>query len=130
MSEPDHHRRLERIRRLTRLLDDAIRIPGTKLRFGLDAVLGLIPGAGDVVPALISAYLIRESAKMGAPRHLQVRMAGNVALDFLIGLVPLVGDWFDLTFKSNRRNLDLLARHLERRPQSAPAEPPAPPSKS
>lgn len=98
---------------MSRLLDDSIRLPGG-YRVGLDGVIGLVPALGDAAGALISGYLILESARLGAPRTLLARMAGNVALELLVGTVPLVGDIFDFAFKANRRNYRLLERHLER----------------
>lgn len=95
---------------LARLLDTAIRIPGTNIRLGLDAVLGLIPGAGDAVGALLSSYIILAAARQGAPRAVLLRMIGNVAIDSVIGAVPVLGDIFDIAFKSNARNAALLER--------------------
>lgn len=95
---------------LARLLDTAIRIPGTNIRLGLDAVLGLIPGAGDAVGALLSSYIILAAARQGAPRAVLLRMIGNVAIDSVIGAVPVIGDIFDIAFKSNARNAALLER--------------------
>lgn len=95
---------------LARLLDTAIRIPGTNIRLGLDAVLGLIPGAGDAVGALLSSYIILAAARQGAPRAVLLRMIGNVAIDSLLGAVPVLGDIFDVAFKSNARNAALLER--------------------
>ena len=95
---------------LARLLDTAIRIPGTNIRLGLDAVLGLIPGAGDAVGALLSSYIILAAARQGAPRAVLLRMIGNVAIDSVVGAVPVLGDIFDVAFKSNARNAALLER--------------------
>lgn len=94
-----------------RLMDDALRIPGTDVRFGLDAILGLIPGAGDAVTALASLAVLGVAARDGAPPVLIVRMALNLGLDALLGTVPILGTIFDVGFKANRRNLRLLERH-------------------
>jgi hypothetical protein len=105
---------LARARALTRLLDSAAAVPGTGIRFGVDAVLGLIPGLGDVAGAVLAGYLVLLAQRMGAPRSVVLRMLGNVAVDTLGGTVPLIGDLFDVAFKSNTRNLALLERAIER----------------
>jgi hypothetical protein len=105
---------LARARTLARLLDTAITIPGTGIRFGADAVLGLVPGLGDVAGALLAGYLVLLAERLGAPRSVILRMLGNVALDTLGGTVPVAGDVFDVAFKSNVRNVALLERSLER----------------
>ena len=92
------------------LLDSRFRIPGTNIRFGLDALLGLVPVAGDVVTLALSGYLFVLMARHGGGPLLLLRMAGNVALDALVGAIPLVGDLFDIGFKANVRNLDLLKK--------------------
>ena len=104
--------RLERLRRYARLLDDGIRLPGTKFRIGLDPILGLVPGLGDAVGAVLSAAIIWEAAQRGVPRATLLRMAFNVAMDAGLGSVPLLGDVFDALWKANRSNLDLLDRSL------------------
>ena len=105
---------LARARSLARLLDTAARVPGTGIRFGADAVLGLIPGLGDVAGAVLAGYLVLLAQRLGAPRSVVLRMLGNVAVDTLGGTVPLVGDLFDVAFKSHTRNLALLERAIER----------------
>lgn len=105
---------LARARTLTRLLDTAARIPGTGIRFGADAIVGLIPGLGDVAGAVLAGYLVLLAQRLGAPRSVVLRMLGNVAVDTLGGTVPLIGDLFDVAFKSNTRNLALLERAIER----------------
>lgn len=106
-------RRLERAERLAFLLDNAIRIPGTRFRFGLDPLLGLIPGLGDALGALASAWIVVEAARFGAPRPVLVRMVYNIGIDSLIGAVPGIGDAFDFVWKSDAKNVALLRRHLE-----------------
>ena len=101
-----------RVDRLARLLDRAVGIPGTNIRFGLDSILGLIPGMGDVATGALSIYIILEAARMGAPRATLVRMLGNVAIDTFGGSVPVLGDLFDVAWKSNSRNVELLQRHV------------------
>ena len=112
----DRARELRRLETLADWLDSRFRIPGTGIRFGLDAVLGVVPGVGDGVLMLPSIYLIVSARRMGVPTRIVVRMVMNIGIDAVIGTIPLVGDVFDIGFKANRRNLTLLRRHLERRP--------------
>jgi hypothetical protein len=102
---------LDRLRTLTRLLDDLVRIPGTRLRFGLDPLLGLVPGGGDAVGAVVSAYALLVAVRVGAPAAVLLRMCGNIVLDTVAGTVPILGDLFDFGWKANRRNLTLLERY-------------------
>jgi hypothetical protein len=106
--------RIARIEALAALLDTAFIIPGTNLRFGFDVLVGLVPGIGDALTTALSLWLVREAHALGAPRHLIARMLGNIAIDGVVGAVPFLGDAFDLVWKSNRRNLYLLRRHIER----------------
>lgn len=110
----DSDPRVARLQRLARLLDARFRIPGTSLRLGLDGVLGLVPGIGDAATGLVSLGIVAAAARMGAPRSLLLRMLANVAMDTVVGAVPLVGDAFDIAFKANLRNLALLQKHLQR----------------
>ncbi len=102
--------RLRRLRSLAWLLDNSIPLPGG-FRIGLDAVVGLIPGIGDAMGALVSAFILNEARLLGAPRSVLLRMSGNVLLDTLIGAIPVAGDLFDAGFKANMRNLALLERY-------------------
>lgn len=104
--------RLAQLAILSRLMDRAFRVPGTNWRFGLDAVLGLFPGLGDVVGSFVGAYAIWIARQLGAPAAIQLRMAMNLAIDGLIGIVPLAGDLFDFAFKAHTRNQALLAQWL------------------
>jgi hypothetical protein len=97
---------------LARTLDSRWRIPGTGIRFGLDAVAGLVPGVGDVAAALVSGHIILHGWRAGAPAHLLARMIGNVALDTVVGSIPLLGSVFDVYYKANLRNVRLLRRHF------------------
>jgi hypothetical protein len=106
--------RIARINALATLLDTALVIPGTGVRFGLDAVIGLVPAVGDLVTTLLSLFVVHEAYQLGAPRHLLARMLGNVALDGLFGAVPVVGDAFDVMWRANRRNIRLLREWLDR----------------
>lgn len=108
-----HFEHYRRFRVLAQTLDAAVRIPGTKLPVGLDFLLGLVPGVGDFAAGALGWYGIFVAQKMGAPRSVVLRMAGNIALDTIVGSVPLLGDLFDLGFKSNLRNLALLDRWLD-----------------
>jgi Domain of unknown function (DUF4112) len=102
--------RIRRLRALAHLLDDSIPLPGG-YRIGLDPIIGLIPGLGDAIGALVSAYIINEARSLGAPRSILMRMTGNVFTEALIGAIPFVGDLFDAAFKANTRNLALLAEY-------------------
>ena len=106
--------RVEGLRTLVRLLDDAFVIPGTNFRFGLEAVIGLIPGAGDLAGGLMSSAVILTAAKAGAPKSIIARMLANAIIDTVVGAVPLLGDLFDAGWKANRRNLNLLEAYLDR----------------
>jgi hypothetical protein len=105
---------LRRCRLVARALDDAVRVPGTSFRVGIDPLLGLLPIAGDTVTALASLYVVVEAARLGAPGAVLVRMLLNLALDLVAGSVPVVGDLFDAVWKANSRNVALLERHLDR----------------
>jgi hypothetical protein len=105
--------RLERLRRLGYLLDNSIPIPGTNFRIGLESIIGLVPGFGDLVGGGFSLYLMLEAARMGVPASLLVRMGWNVVVDVVVGAVPFLGDLFDAGFKANTRNLALLDRHVQ-----------------
>ena len=104
--------RIARLDALASLLDTAFLVPGTNIRFGVDALIGLVPGIGDAITTLMSLYIVQEARALGAPRHLIARMLVNVALDGVVGAVPLLGDAFDVMWRANRRNMALLQRHL------------------
>ena len=109
----DARARVQRLRSMAWLLDNSIPLPGG-FRIGLDAIIGLVPGFGDAVGALISVFIINEARSLGAPRSVLMRMSGNVLIETLIGSIPFVGDLFDMGFKANMRNLALLERyHLD-----------------
>ena len=105
--------RIARLDALASLMDTAIIVPGTEIRFGLDALIGLVPGIGDAITTAISLYIVNEARALGAPSLLVARMIANVALDGMVGAVPLVGDVFDVAFRANRRNMALLRDHLD-----------------
>jgi hypothetical protein len=104
-----------RLEALGRLMDGAFVVPGTNIRLGLDAIIGLVPVAGDVISGLVSSYLIWEARQLGAPRFLIARMMANTFLDTTIGAIPVVGDAFDVMFRANMKNMALLRRHMEKR---------------
>ena len=117
MKPEDHAPRERAMRRLDTLgyvLDNSIRVPGTNRRFGLDALIGLVPGVGDATGALMSAYIVVQAARLGAPASSLVRMLLNVGIEALVGAIPFAGDLFDAWFKANARNVDLLRHELER----------------
>lgn len=97
---------------LVDLMDSRFTIPGTQIRLGLDALLGLVPGAGDAVSTIISAYIFQQLRKHDLPWHTQARMIGNIFGDFALGAVPVVGDLIDIGFKANRMNLNLARKHF------------------
>ncbi|HEY9641087.1 MAG TPA: DUF4112 domain-containing protein [Coleofasciculaceae cyanobacterium] len=105
--------RMQRLRTLGRLLDNAIGIPGTKIRIGLDPIIGLIPGGGDTVGMILSSFIVLEAARLGASKSTLSTMAFNILLETIAGTVPIVGDIFDVTWKSNLRNIELLEESLK-----------------
>jgi Domain of unknown function (DUF4112) len=104
-----------RMEALASLMDGAFVLPGTNIRLGLDAIVGLVPVAGDVISGIISSYLIWEARQLGAPKWLIGRMMANTLLDTTIGAIPVVGDAFDILFRANMKNMALLRRHMEKR---------------
>lgn len=101
---------------LSRWLDSAFEIPLLKWRFGLDPILGLLPGVGDTITSFMSLYLLAAAMRLGVPRVALMRMTLNIAVDFLLGSLPFVGDAFDLWWKSNQKNFQLLESHLAATP--------------
>lgn len=110
--KPAQQKRVQRVRQLAKLLDEAILIPGTNRRIGLDPIIGLIPGGGDTVSMLMSAYIVVEAALLGLPATTLLKMVGNIVIDAFAGTVPVLGDLFDVVSKANTRNLKLLDAHL------------------
>lgn len=104
---------------LAKLMDSVFRVPGVGIRFGLDALLGLIPGLGDTLTSLVSFYILHAARRLGVPKSLLLRMAANVAIDFAVGSIPFVGDAFDVFWKSNQKNVALLKQHLAETPDEA-----------
>jgi hypothetical protein len=116
---PGQTQRLEALRRISRLLDSQFVLPGTTYRFGLDPILGLIPGIGDLVSPLFTIGILWQGRDLGLPHVVQLRMLFNVAIDTLLGAVPLLGDLFDFAWKANDMNLAMLEKYAyEERPAS------------
>jgi hypothetical protein len=115
------HSRLQRIRALSRLLDSAFPLPGG-YRIGLDGIIGLIPGFGDIAGSIASSYIIVESARLGATTTTLLRMVLNVLVDSLIGLIPFLGDLFDIVWKANEKNMALLEKQFAAAPPTSSPE--------
>ncbi|MCM2282236.1 MAG: DUF4112 domain-containing protein [Bdellovibrionaceae bacterium] len=107
-SHPEH---LVHVRKISRVMDDLVTVPGTRFRIGLDGILGLIPGVGDVAGLAISAYFIFVAAQMRVPAVVLARMFLHVGIDTLVSAIPVLGDLFDFVWKANRKNLLLLEQH-------------------
>lgn len=108
----DPARSRARIARIARLLDSAFVIPGTHIRIGLDPLIGLIPGAGDAVTALLSGYVVYEAFRAGLPKPALWRMVANIVIDLVIGVLPVLGDFGDIFWRANRRNLAIFDAYL------------------
>ena len=106
---------MARLDALARLMDNSFTLPGTNIRMGFDALLGLIPVIGDIISQAISSYLIWEAKRLGVSRLILWRMIGNSTLDTVVGFIPVIGDAFDVAFRSNTKNVALLRMHLEKK---------------
>ena len=113
-------RTLAALRKWSVLLDSAFHVPGTRLKFGLDPIIGLIPGVGDLTTPLFSALLLLHAVRLRIPRVVQLRMVLNTAIDLVTGAIPVVGDLFDFAWKANVRNLALLERYAQPGAQARP----------
>jgi hypothetical protein len=113
----EHHQRIratrERLQQIAYWLENCIPIPGTRWKIGLEPIIGLVPVAGDAIGFALSTLIIFEGIKLGAPSSLITRMVGITVFDVLVGLVPVLGDLFDFAYKANRRNAQLLTKHLD-----------------
>jgi hypothetical protein len=109
--------RLARLDALAKLLDIAFVLPGTKIRYGIDGIIGMIPVVGDIIATALSLWLVREARALGAPWHVTARMLGNVAVQGVVGTVPVAGDAFDVLFRANMRNMRILRRWMEKQPR-------------
>jgi len=112
--EVAHANRVSRYNLIVKVLDELFRVPGTRWRFGLDPILGLVPGAGDILTAIVGTYGLVVAFQNGAPASIQLRMLMNLLVDAAFGAVPFAGDLFDFAFKSHTRNQRLLQGWLER----------------
>ena len=119
---PAQRQRLEALRRVARLLDSSIVVPGTQYRVGLDPILGLLPGLGDLISPLFTIGILWQARELGLPRVVQLRMLFNVAIDTLVGVVPVFGDLFDFAWKANDRNMALLDSHADEQRSAAGAD--------
>jgi hypothetical protein len=109
--------RLARLDAVAKLLDIAFILPGTKVRYGIDGIIGLIPVVGDIIATALSLWLVREARALGAPWHITARMLGNVAIQGVVGTVPVAGDAFDVLFRANIRNVRMLRRWMDKQPR-------------
>src|SRR6201995_2287965 len=109
--------RLARLEAVAKLLDVAFILPGTKIRYGIDGIIGLIPVVGDIIATALSLWLVREARALGAPWYVTARMLANVAFQGVVGVVPVAGDAIDVLFRANMRNARLLRRWLETQPR-------------
>jgi len=103
-----------RVEALEKLLERAFHIPGTKIPFGLDSIIGLVPVLGDLITAAMGAYIVWEARNLGMSKWQLIRMTANVGIDTAIGAIPLVGDAFDLIWRSNSKNLRIIKKHLDK----------------
>ena len=114
---PEIPARLRRLENLANWMDAGYRVPGLGIRFGWDGILGLVPVVGDLLSAFPALWILTEAHRMGARTGTLVRMGANVGIDVVVGAVPLLGDMFDVAFKANRRNVDLLRRDMAKGPR-------------
>ena len=103
-----------RVEALEKLLERAFHIPGTKIPFGLDSIIGLVPVLGDLITAAMGAYIVWEARNLGMSKWQLIRMTANVGIDTAIGAIPIVGDAFDLVWRSNTKNLRIIKKHLDK----------------
>lgn len=113
LSPEERARRIRRLVAIARLMDTAFRVPGIGFTLGADSIIGLLPGIGDAGSAIISLLMINEARKLGVPKSLLMQMTYNVALDASFGSVPLLGDAFDIYFKANKRNANIILKHFD-----------------
>ncbi len=111
--QPEAIAKLERLRYLSNIWDNALRIPGTNLRVGLESIIGLLPFGGDIIGLILSCYILFHAIQFKLPKTILLRMVSNIIIDAVVGLVPILGDLFDTTWKANTRNVNLLENHLQ-----------------
>lgn len=119
---PAEEQRLQGLRRIAQLLDNAFVVPGTSYRVGLDPILGVLPGLGDLVSPLFTVGILLQARALGVPKVVQARMMINAGVDALLGVVPVVGDLFDFAWKANAKNMDLLELHAREERAGTPAD--------
>jgi hypothetical protein len=117
----DYDAKLAHLERLADLLDSRWRIPGLGIPIGIDGIASIFPVVGDSATGVVSAYLVYQASRMGVPKSLLLRMAANTGVDWVVGSIPVLGTLFDIGFKANRRNVNLLRRHLEEERDRNPA---------
>lgn len=110
-----HEQRLKQVRLIASLMDDRFRVPGTGIRFGFDSVVGLFPGFGDALTGAMALIIVHHAWQAGVPRGVLARMLGNVGVDVAVGTIPVLGELFDIVFKANRKNMQMLEKHLAER---------------
>ena len=108
MNKEVKEEKLIRLKRLSERLDNTFTIPGTKYKIGIEALIGAVPIIGDLIGGILASYIMYSGMKMGAPPRIIARMAVNIAIDFAIGSIPIIGDLFDLVWKANRKNVELI----------------------
>ena len=104
--------KLTRLRQLSENLDESFTIPGTNIKFGIDALIGLVPGGGDLIGSLFSLYLLRTAMRMKLPKSAILSIMFNIIIDTTIGIIPIAGDIFDVFWKSNKRNMRIIEKNL------------------
>nr|WP_295785509.1 DUF4112 domain-containing protein [Rhodoferax sp.] len=119
-----HQSALARLDRYATLMDARFRVPGTRIRFGLDPIIGLLPGIGDALGLVLSLYVVVEAVRLGVSKRVLFIMLRNVGLEALVGVVPVLGDMFDIAFKANLRNAALLKSYIEGRLRPTPVRAP------
>lgn len=112
-SADDKRAALDRLDRFAHVFDTAFAIPGTNVRFGIEAVMRLVPGIGDAAASALSCYLLYEAHRLDVPRPVFARLVANVAIEGAVGAIPLIGDVFDVGFRANRRNVAILREHFQ-----------------
>lgn len=115
---PLNDKTIEALTHLSHLMDRAFTIPGTQIKFGLDSLLGLIPGIGDTIGLAVSGYIYTFAKKTGVPFHLRLKMLWNIVIDWLIGIIPFAGDIFDVGWKANSKNVAIIAAHHKKQKDS------------
>ncbi len=111
---PEEFSQIDQLELMAQLLDSAFTIPGTKINFGVDSLIGLIPVVGDTISLAISAFIMSHAKKINLPKHKVWHMRFNVFMDWLIGMIPLIGDIFDVGWKANKRNVKIMRDHVEK----------------